>query len=418
MDKTTNWTGQQLTLRIEKVAHGGIFVARHEGRVVFVSHVLPGELVKAVVFEDRGGSFCRAEPIHILEASEDRVPHFWKEASAYGSEKALGVGGAGGAEFGHIKLARQRELKADVIEEALQRMAGLEVRPVVEAVEGDDEANGLGYRTRVQLHVDESGEPGPYRERSHEVISVRNLPLAVDEINELGLHLKNWSQVKKIEIAVSNTGQTMYMVDKKAKGDAKLVERAGGRTFRISSGGFWQVHRGAATVLTDAVNGMVAEVGIDLNAPNLDLYGGVGLFAGALAARFANRLKITTVEAIKQATEDAKANLADLPAVRAVCAPTERFMDEQIGALKKGEIDYSTATVILDPPRAGAGEKVVRGLLKLAPKHIVYVACDPVSLARDLKTLLAGGYELKALRAFDLFPHTHHVETVVSLVRK
>jgi tRNA/tmRNA/rRNA uracil-C5-methylase (TrmA/RlmC/RlmD family) len=210
----------------------------------------------------------------------------------------------------------------------------------------------------------------------------------------------------------------MYMVDKKAKGDAKLVERAGGRTFRISSGGFWQVHRGAATVLTDAVNGMVAEVGIDLNAPNLDLYGGVGLFAGALAARFANRLKITTVEAIKQATEDAKANLADLPAVRAVCAPTERFMDEQIGALKKGEIDYSAATVILDPPRAGAGEKVVRGLLKLAPKHIVYVACDPVSLARDLKTLLAGGYELKALRAFDLFPHTHHVETVVSLVRK
>jgi tRNA/tmRNA/rRNA uracil-C5-methylase (TrmA/RlmC/RlmD family) len=418
MDKTTNWTGQQLTLRIEKVAHGGIFVARHDGRVVFVSHVLPGELVKAVVFEDRGGSFCRAEPIHILEASEDRVPHFWKEASAYGSEKALGVGGAGGAEFGHITLKRQRELKADVIEEALQRMAGLELRPIVEAVPGDDEASGLGYRTRVQLHVDESGEPGPYRERSHEVISVRNLPLAVDEINELGLHLKNWSNVKKIEIAVSNTGQTQYSVDKKAKGDAKLVERAGGRTFRISSGGFWQVHRGAATVLTDAVNEMVAEVGIDLNAPNLDLYGGVGLFAGALAARFANRLKITTVESIKQATEDAKANLADLPAVRAVCAPTERFMDEQVGALKKGEIDYSAATVVLDPPRSGAGDKVVRGLLKLQPKHIVYVACDPVSLARDLKSLLAGGYQLKALRAFDLFPHTHHVETVVSLVRQ
>ncbi len=417
MNKTINWTGQQLTLRIEKVAHGGIFVARHDGRVVFVSHVLPGELVKAVVFEDRGGSFCRAEPTEIIEPSADRVPHFWNEASAEGSDRALGVGGAGGAEFGHIKLARQRELKADVIEEALQRMAGIALRPVVEAVAGDNEANGLGYRTRVQLHVDEHGEAGPYRERSHEVVMVRNLPLAVEEINEQGLHIKNWQNVKKIEIAVSNTGQVQYSVDKKAKGDAKLVERAGGRTFRISSGGFWQVHRGAAEVLTDCVNSMVAEVGLDLNAPNLDLYGGVGLFAGAMAAKFANRLKITTVEAIKQATEDAKLNLADLPAVRAVCAPTERFLAEQVSATAKGAIDYTDATIVLDPPRSGAGDRVVKDLMKLGAKHIVYVACDPVALARDLKGFLAGGYQLKALRAFDLFPHTHHVETVASLVR-
>jgi tRNA/tmRNA/rRNA uracil-C5-methylase (TrmA/RlmC/RlmD family) len=417
VNKTINWTGQQLTLRIEKVAHGGIFVARHDGRVVFVSHVLPGELVKAVVFEDRGGSFCRAEPLAILEPSADRVPHFWKEASAPESDRSLGVGGAGGTEFGHIALPRQRELKADVIEEALQRMAGIELRPTVEAVAGDDDANGLGYRTRVQLHVDEAGEPGPYRERSHEVISVRNLPLAVEEVNELNLHLKNWQGVKKIEIAVSNTGQVQYSVDKKTKGDAKLVERAGGRTFRISSGGFWQVHRGAAEVLTSCVNDMVAEVGIDLNAPNLDLYGGVGLFAGSLAARFANRLKITTVEAIKQATEDAKLNLADLPAVRAVCAPTERFLAEQVTNAGKGEIDYTEATIVLDPPRSGAGDRVVKDLLKLKPKHIVYVACDPVALARDLKGFFAGGYQLKQLRAFDLFPHTHHVETVVSLVR-
>lgn len=418
MNKTINWTGQQLTLRIEKVAHGGIFVARHDGRVVFVSHVLPGELVKAVVFEDRGGSFCRAEPLEIIEASADRVPHFWKEAGTYGPTRDLGVGGAGGAEFGHIKLARQRQLKSDVLEEALQRMAGLDLRPEVEAIPGDDEANGLGYRTRVQLHIDEAGEPGPYRERSHEVVSVRNLPLAVEEINELGLHLKNWSGVKKIDIAVSNTGQLQYSVGSKVKGDAKLVERAGGRTFRISSGGFWQVHKSAAEVLTGCVNDMVAAVGIDLNAPNLDLYGGVGLFAGSLAARFANRLKITTVEAFKQATEDAKLNLSDLPAVRAICAPTERFLAEQVSAAKKGEVDYTEATVVLDPPRSGAGDRVVKDLLKLQPKHIVYVACDPVALARDLKPFLAGGYELKQLRAFDLFPHTHHVESVASLVRK
>jgi len=418
MDKTINWTGQRLTLRIEKVAHGGIFVARHEGRVVFVSHVLPGELVKAVVFEDRGGSFCRAEPIEIIEASEDRVPHFWKEAGTDGPQRALGVGGAGGAEFGHIKLERQRQLKADVIEEALQRMAGVELRPVVEPVPGDDEANGLGYRTRVQLHVDEAGEPGPYRERSHDVVSVKNLPLAVDEVNDLALHLKNWQDVKKIEVAVSNTGQVHYSVDKKPKQEGKLVERAAGRTFRISSGGFWQVHKGAADVLTKTVNEMVAAVGIDVDAPNLDLYGGVGLFAGALAAKFANRLRITTVESVKQATEDAKLNLADLPAVRAVCAPTERFAAEQASAAAAGQADYSRATVVVDPPRAGVGARVVGDLLTMAPMHIVYVACDPVALARDLKGLLAGGYQIKALKAFDLFPHTHHVETIVSLVRQ
>jgi tRNA/tmRNA/rRNA uracil-C5-methylase (TrmA/RlmC/RlmD family) len=408
VDKSINWTGQQLTLRIEKVAHGGIFVARHEGRVVFVSHVLPGELVKAVVFEDRGGSFCRTEPMEILEPSEDRVPHFWKEAEE---------GKAGGAEFGHIKLARQRELKADVIEESLERMSGIKLRPVVEAVEGDDEANGLGYRTRVQLHVDQSGEPGPYRERSHEVVPVRKLPLAVEEINDMGLHLRNWQDVSKIEIAASSSGQLQYMVDKKLKGDARLIERVANRTFRISGGGFWQVHKGGAKVLTDCVNEMVAEVGIDLNAPNLDLYGGVGLFAGALAARFANRLKITTVESVKGATEDAKLNLADLPAVRAVLAPVERFVAEQVSEAKAGRVDYTEATVVIDPPRAGAGAKVIKALTTMAPKHIVYVACDPVALARDLKQLLAEGYELKKLRAFDLFPHTHHVEAVASLVR-
>ena len=407
MDKTINWVGQELTLKIEKVAHGGIFVARHDGRVVFVSHVLPGELVKARVFEDRGGSFCRAEPIAILEESADRVPQVWK---------AAGVGGAGGAEFGHIKLSRQRELKADVLEEALQRFAGIELRPSVEAVPGDDEANGLGYRTRVQLHVDEEGNAGPYKERSHEVVPVRSLPLAVEEINDLGLHLKNWQDVSKIEIAVSGTGQAQYLVNKNLKGDARLVERVAGRTFRISGGGFWQVHKGAAQVLTDAVIGAVAAAGLELDAPNLDLYGGVGLFAGALASKFGVRLRVTTVESSKVASEDAKGNLADLPTARAVCAATDKFLAEQVGLSRKGAVDYSKATVVIDPPRSGAGGPIIQQLINLKPRHLVYVACDPVALARDLKPLLAAGYQLKSLRAFDLFPHTHHVEAVASLV--
>jgi tRNA/tmRNA/rRNA uracil-C5-methylase (TrmA/RlmC/RlmD family) len=297
-------------------------------------------------------------------------------------------------------------------------MAGIAMRPVVEQAPGDDLANGLGYRTRVQLHVDELGNVGPYRERTHQVVEVRDLPLAVEDIRELGLHLKNWSGVRKIEIASSNTGNIQYSVDKKVKGDERFVERAGGRTFRITGGGFWQVHRKAADILTSAVNEAIAKAGFDKTADNLDLYGGVGLFAGTIAAKFGVDSVITTVEAFKTATEDAKLNLADLPNVRAILAPTERFLDERVSSHVKNGSPETTATVILDPPRAGAGAKVVGQVLALKPKHIVYVACDPIALARDLKPLTEGGYELASLRAFDLFPHTHHVEAVASLIRK
>lgn len=411
MNKTTNWVGQNLELTIEKVAHGGIFVARHDGRVIFVSHVLPGEKVRARVYEDRGGSFCRADPTEILVASPDRVPQVWKQA---------GVGGAGGAEFGHIKLARQRELKADVLEEALDRMAGIKLRPEVEAVAGDDEANGLGYRTRIQLHVDEAGTVGPYRERSHDVVKVKDLPLAVEDIRELEMHNKNFQNVNKIEMAASSTGQVQWKIDSKLKGDERLIERVAGRTFRISGGGFWQVHKKGAEVLSNTIVEMATAVGIDLEADNLDLYGGVGLFSGALAAKFGPELRITSVESFRQATDDATLNLADLNKAKAVCAPVERFLNEKVGNVDKGGKVSSprNATIVLDPPRSGAGGKVVGQLLAISPKHIIYVACDPVALARDLKPLIEGGYELKQLRAFDLFPHTHHVEAVASLVRK
>lgn len=406
MNKITNWVGQNLVLYIEKVAHGGIFVARHDGRVVFVSHVLPGEKVKAQVFEDRGGSFCRAEPTEIIEPSPDRVAQVWKQA---------GPGGAGGAEFGHIRLGRQRELKADVIEEALDRMSGIKLRPVVEPVPGDDENNGLGYRSRVQLHVDEAGNVGPYRERSHEVIRVKDLPLATEDIRDLEFHHKNFQNVKKIEIAASNTGGTQWRIDGKVKGDERLIERAAGRTFRISGGGFWQVHRGAADLLANTVTSMAATVGFDKAAQNLDLYGGVGLFSGALAAKFGKDLEITSVESFRQATDDATLNLNDLSKAKVVCAPVERFLDKHLS--EKSTARNSSATIVLDPPRSGAGAKVVGRLVELAPKHIIYVACDPIALARDLKSFIAGGYRLAQLRAFDLFPHTHHVECVASLVR-
>jgi tRNA/tmRNA/rRNA uracil-C5-methylase (TrmA/RlmC/RlmD family) len=403
MSKTVNWLDQVLELEIEKVAHGGIFVARHEGRVVFVSHTAPGEKVKAKVYEDKGGSFCRAETLEVLSPSKNRVSHIWKEADRLG---------AGGAEFGHLALDYQRSLKTDVLEESLSRMAGISQRVQVLPVPGDETTNGLGYRTRVQLHVSAEGVAGPYQERTHNVVPVKSLPLAVTEINELGIHLKNWQDVKRIEIATASTGGVQWFIDKKLKGDKKLTERAVGRSFRISSGGFWQVHRGAAELLATEV--IELSEGLDPEANNLDLYGGVGLFSGALATKYGKKLNITTVESSKVATSDASANLVDLAKHKAVAAPVEGFLRLQI---KQG-LQLAGATVILDPPRAGAGKTVVDQLVFLEPKKILYVACDPVSLARDLKSFMGSGYRLEQIRSYDLFPHTHHFETIASLVKE
>jgi tRNA/tmRNA/rRNA uracil-C5-methylase (TrmA/RlmC/RlmD family) len=401
MTKTENWLNSEIELEIEKVAHGGIFVARHQGRVVFVSHTAPGEKVRAKVFEDKGGSFCRAETIEVLDPSGSRVPHIWKEADRLG---------AGGAEFGHLKLEYQRKLKTEVLAESLSRMGGIEREVSVLPVPGDELINGLGYRTRIQLHVSSEGVAGPFKERTHEVVPVKSLPLANTEINELGIHLKNWQDVKRIEISTASTGGVQWFIDKKVKGEKKLVERALGRSFRISSGGFWQVHRGAAELLAQEVV-QLAE-GLDPAANNLDLYGGVGLFSGALATKYGKTLNITTVESSKVATADASANLVDLGKHKAVSAPVEGFLKAQI----KQSLELSGATVVLDPPRAGAGKAVIDQLLFLRPNKIIYVACDPVSLSRDLKLLISGGYKLEELKAFDLFPHTHHFETIASLV--
>lgn len=386
-----------LKLKIEKVAHGGVFIARHDNKVVFVSGALPGEVVNAKVVQDTK-SFLRAETLEVIEPSEHRVKHFWKAA----------LRGAGGAEFGHIALDYQRALKTDVLREALSRMAGLESDVQVEPAPGDDKANGLRYRTRVQLNVDESGTAGPSKVRTNEIVFTRDLPLAVLEIEELGLHLKNFNGVEKIKIAASNTGNLQWSIDKKLNGDAQLIERVAGRTFRLSPGSFWQAHKAAPELLTGCVKEFADLLGFDSEKQNLDLYSGVGLFSATLSNSYPGA-KFLAVESAKQAIEDGERSTQDLPNLKFHRADVLKFLRSQ----SAGSFD----TIVLDPPRSGAANKVVEQLIRLQPRNLIYVACDPVALARDLKTLGEAGYNLKAIKAFDIFPHTHHFETVVALSR-
>lgn len=395
--------GREVELDVLRIAHGGVAVAELEGRVVFVADTLPGERVLARITDDRHDRFWRAETLRVIEGSPDRVSHIWAAASLDRAPERR----AGGAEFGHIAPARQRTLKEEVLRDALGRIGGLPeeriaaLDPRVAAVPGRHD--GLRSRTRVRLHVDRSGRVGPFAARSKRVVPVDDLPLAVESLQNL---LPTTAVGRELDLVAASSGSFAA-----GRRDARppITERVGEREFRLEALGFWQVHPAAPRVLTDAVHSAVDPALLDPNADNLDLYGGVGLLAAALAGDA--DVRVTTVESDGAASAHAAANLAALPRARAVEARVDAFLAAR-------QHERPGATVLLDPPRSGAGREIVEAIVAAWPAQIVYVACDPVALARDLGTFAAHGWQAVTLDAFDLFPNTHHLEAVARIVRE
>ncbi|MBU1589091.1 MAG: class I SAM-dependent RNA methyltransferase, partial [Actinobacteria bacterium] len=278
------------------------------------------------------------------------------------------------------------------------------------------ERGGTGWRTRIRLHVDESGRPGPFAARSHRVIAVDDLPLATDELAAAAPLAQNFSGFDTVDVLNPSTGGTRFVI-----GDQKpttITEVVAGREFRLSDRGFWQVHRGAAEALTTAVQDAIDPDRFDPLAHNLDLYGGVGLLAAAVGDRFGPATRITSVESDPRATDFAAENLSEWLGARAETGRVERWVRELAASVSPTEkARLAKGTVVLDPPRSGAGKDVVDTIAGLTPAQVVYVACDPVAFARDVELFGRHGYELTALRAFDLFPNTHHVEAVGTLTR-
>lgn len=432
--------GDLIELDVTGVAHGGVCVARHDGRVVFVADAIPGERIRARVTEARKKSFARAATVEVLEASPDRRPNIWAEAALERDPEER----AGGAEFGHIALPRQRSLKAEVLADALRRFGGLDDQEIarlagagadsasgaaitVEAAPGDDEAGGLGWRTRVRLHVDpETGAVGPYAARSRRVVPVATLPLAVESIGHIAPLDERMPDVESIDLLAPSADDPRMLLAytgerERAGAEDRVREAVGGREFLVRAGGFWQVHREAPRVLFEAVRDAILSLidadRFDPAAANLDLYGGAGLLAAAMAEAAGPGLKVATVEADPGATDDAAENLAGFVGALALTARVDRHLAELLRAPAPVRERLRRATVVLDPPRSGAGGEVCAQLGELAPANLVYVACDPVALARDTATLRGLGYEPASLRAFDLFPHTHHLEALAVFVR-
>ncbi|MED7922762.1 class I SAM-dependent RNA methyltransferase [Nonomuraea sp. LP-02] len=405
-----------LELTVGPVAHGGWCVARHEGRVVFVRHALPGERVIAEVTEE-SAKFLRADAVKILDPSPDRVVPPCPYA---------GPGRCGGCDWQHATPAAQRRLKAQVVAEQLQRLAGIEREVVVEEVPGAPD--GLGWRTRVQFAALPGGELGFRRHRSHEIEPVDACLIAHPEVEAVGAEAHTWPGAAGVEVIASSGGERAVVVRPRPRrsvtvpdldapasilldqgkgrteprrGSGVLHEQVGERGFRVMGSGFWQVHPGAAETLLDAV---LAYAAPEPGEWALDLYCGVGLFAAGLAEAVGPEGAVFGLESEAAAVRDARANLRDLPQAR-----VERGRVEE--ALDRFQIERADL-VVVDPPRAGLGREVVERVAALKATRIVYVSCDPATFARDLKWLAERGYTLSALRAFDAFPMTHHVECV------
>jgi tRNA/tmRNA/rRNA uracil-C5-methylase (TrmA/RlmC/RlmD family) len=322
--------------------------------VVFVRHALPGERVVVELTEGtEGDRFWRGDAVEVLEASPDRVTAPCPYA---------GPGLCGGCDFQHVALPAQRALKASVVREQLRRLAGLDVEVEVEAVPGD--VDGLRWRTRQRYVQLPGGARGMRVHRSHDVIPV-------DEC--------------LLEAPV---------------GPAYDVR---GVAFSVADGGFWQVHPGAPEALVGAVlDALRPQVGESA----LDLYAGVGLFSRFLADVVGPTGRVVAIEGDADASRRTAVNC---PAAEAIAGDVGAVLATDAAAA--GHVDL----VVLDPPRTGAKRKVVEQVVARGPRAVAYVACDPAALARDVAIFAEHGYRLVSLRAFDLFPMTHHVECVALL---
>jgi len=385
-------TGDLLQVTIEKVAHGGHFIARHDGAVIFVRHAIPGENC-TIQITSTGSSFNRADVVSVENPSEFRVVAPCSFAHR---------NGCGGCDFQHISVDHQRSLKSDVITEQFARIAKIDIRIEVEEV-----AESVGWRTRAIATTDRNGNLGFYKSRSHSIAAVTDCIICVKGMNFSEVAGRDLKGDVRVEISASNTGERSIALaptrgEEKARlteGPSILHEEVLGRSLEVSQESFWQSHNRAPEILTQAVLDFAK---LKTGEHVLDLYGGVGLFSAAIVDAVGSTGHVDLIEGSKVATADAARNFNSYTNITIATGDVAKLLPRITAA----------DVVVLDPPRDGAGKDAVALIAQLAPRAIVYVACDPAALARDTAYLADHRYSLVKVRAFDLFPMTHHIECV------
>jgi 23S rRNA (uracil1939-C5)-methyltransferase len=414
-----------IELTLDGIAHGGEALGRYEGKVIFVPYAIPGERVRVEIVEEKE-RWARSRLVEVLTPSPDRVeppcPYFGQDQ-------------CGGCQWQHIAYERQAELKGEIVADQLRRL-GRQENPVVAdtMVLGDEEGYlDYGYRNHTEFAITREGQLAYRRAFSHDLIPIEHCLLLDDRLDELHGSLDvTWPELQAVELRAGiNTGEALVLFE--AAGDEEpelelalpasvvmrtrdgarpligqpwLTEEVAGRRYRVSAESFFQVNTVGAEALVDLVTRYADVQATDVV---LDAYCGVGLFTLALAESAA---EVIGIESSPSACEDLAYNAGELTNITLHEGPVEEVLPALIEQAQRIDV------VVMDPPRAGAGPAVIKGLAALGPRCIVYVSCDPATLARDSVTLTEAGYRLIEAQPVDMFPQTYHVETVVLMSKK
>jgi len=395
------------------MAHGGDALARHEGKVIFVPYALPGEEVLVELTEEKA-KYARAHLLEVITPSPQRVeprcPHF---------------GTCGGCHWQHIAYETQLSLREEILRSQLERIGHLTDVPIQPSL---SMSNPWHYRNHVQLHLDEAGGLGFMAAKEHRVVAIQQCPIMHPLIADVlgGLDI-DFPELKQVSLRAGiATGDQMLILETSGEtapaleadvpvccilllndgtpitymGDSYINENLAGKSFRISATSFFQVNTVQTEKVLETVSHYLNPQGSEVL---LDIYCGVGTFGLSLADEVKEVIGIEVNEA---AIADARFNSQGMDNVQFLRGRAEELLPE---------LEEKVDVAILDPPRQGCHKKALAALLKLAPKKIVYVSCDPATLARDVGRLVPGGYELVEVQPVDMFPQTSHVEAIALL---
>lgn len=402
-------------VRFNGFAYGGESFGRlADGRAVFTPFVIPGELARVEVVEEKR-SFARARLVEVLEPSPDRI-----------APRCIHFNHCGGCHYQHIPYALQLEAKQAILRDQLVRIGGLadpNVRPAVPS------PSQYAYRNHVQFHLNSEGKLGFHIWHSDEVFAASECHLPEDAINRIWpqLDFEALPEIERIGLRLGSAEDIQLVLESDGLetpeisiedldisaahlSPAGMLTLAGspavqidvnGRSFTVSAGSFFQVNTPmAAAMVQHILETLPALQPLDCDTLLIDAYCGVGLFSAFLAPLVG---RLIGIEVSSSACEDFVANLDEYDHVELYEAGVE---------LALPGLDVRPQVILLDPPRAGVDRHALDAILRLAPQTIVYISCDPSTLARDAKRLQAAGYSLRQVTPFDLFPQTFHIESV------
>ncbi len=398
--------GRTVEARIDRIVSGGFGLAHAVGRTLFVSGAAPGEL--AMVKIDRTpGKIAFASIVELLERSPDRVEPAYPEMTRLG------------ADFQHLSYEAQLDAKLDIIKDSLRRLGAID--DVLE-IPITPSPEVWGYRSRAEWHHDPgTADFGYIATGTHEIVDLPVDPFVVPALAEVYGDLRKHlafepedGERQEIRAAVGDAGSgAVSLAPSVLPGtDGPVTSTVVGNRYDYDASCFFQANPWMlAPMVEEAMR--YAEPEQAYGRPDrlaIDLYSGVGLFTLPLARRYG---RVIAVEEHPRSAEYAVANLerAGLTNVRQVVKSVDRWISDAFRSHGR------PAFLLVDPPRTGLPPVVIRGIERLRPARITYVSCDPATLARDLKAILAEGYALDGIAAFDMFPQTHHVEVIAHLRR-